>query len=64
VYEEVLPNNYIKPYSIPDVIEFTFINKDLVPYTMVDNKVYPCSYLDRRNNLSKDDLDLSFLNLL
>jgi hypothetical protein len=64
VYEEALPNNYIKLYSIPNVIEFTFINKDLVPYTKVDNKVYPCSYLDRKNDLSRNELDLSFINLL
>lgn len=64
-YEEVVPNtNYIKQYSIPEVIELSFLNKDLVPYVLEDKKSYPCNFLDRKNDLSKPELDLSFLNLI
>lgn len=64
IYEEIQLNNYIKTYSVPEVIELTFVNKDLVPYIAEDKKSYPCSFLDRCNNLSKPDLDLTFLKLI
>jgi hypothetical protein len=65
VYEEIQPNtNYIKQYSVPEVIELTFINKDLVTNQVYDNKLYPCSFLDRRNDSLKQDLDLGFLRLI
>jgi len=64
-YEEIVPNtNYIKQYSLPEVIELSFVNKDLVPYIKEDKKHYPCSFLDRGNDLSRPDSDLSFLNLI
>jgi hypothetical protein len=64
VYDEVQPNSYIKSYSVPEVIELTFVNKDLVPYVKVDTKSYPSEFLDRKNELSKPELDLSFLKLI
>lgn len=65
VYDEQVPNsNYIKQYSIPDVIELTYINKDLVKYEKMDNNLYPNDYLDRKNDLSKEECDLSFLKLI
>lgn len=56
--------SYIKEYSVPEVVELSFVNKDLVEYQMHDIKSYPSEFLDRRNNLSREDLDLSFLKLL
>lgn len=65
VYDEQVPNtNYIKQYSIPDVIEVTYVNKDLVRMTKYDNNTYPNVYLDRKNDLSKDECDLNFLKLI
>lgn len=64
-YSEKIPNsNYFRQWSIPQVIELSFINKELVPYIKRDTRIYPCSFLDRGNDLSKPDCDLSFLNLL
>lgn len=64
VYEELQPNNYIKTYLVPEVLELTFVNKDLVPYELVDKKSYPCTFLDRPNDLSKLEHDLTFLKFL
>lgn len=63
VYEEK-QEPYIRQYSIPEVIELTFVNKDLVEHPKYDTSNYPSDFLDRRNNLSKEELDLTFLKLI
>lgn len=64
-YSEIVEGtNFYKQYSIPEVIELSFVNKDLVKYEKLDTKTYPCSFLDRGNDLSKPDCDLRFLNSL
>jgi hypothetical protein len=63
VYEEI-DGEYKKQYSVPNVIELSFVNKDLVSDSILDKKNYPCDYLDRKNDLSKLELDLSFLKVI
>lgn len=63
VYEEK-QDPYIRQYSIPEVIELTYVNKDLVEHPKYDTTSYPSEFLDRRNNLSKEELDLTFLKLI
>lgn len=52
---------YIERYSIPNTLELSFINKELLTNPRVDTNSYPCSFLDRPNNILKPQNDLSFL---
>lgn len=63
VYDEI-QEPYIRQYSIPENLELTFINKDLVEYEKRDHGTYPSEYLDRPNKPSKGDLDLTFLKMI
>lgn len=64
-YDEPIPNSeYVRQYLLPEVIELTFVNKDLVREPIIDKRVYPNEYLDRKNDLGRLELDLSFLNLI
>ena len=38
------------------------LNKEIINSTQRDNKKYPCNFLDRRNNITREDSDLSFLD--
>jgi hypothetical protein len=60
-FSEELNKNYIEKFSIPDAVELSFVNKDIVNVAYRDNRKYPCEFLDRKNNPSKEDSDLSFL---
>lgn len=63
VYDEEIPNtNKVKQYYIPNVIELAYVNKDLVKFEKRDKSVYPNNFLDRKNDLSRDECDLGFLN--
>lgn len=65
VYEELQQNGtLVKEYSIPEVIELTFVNKDLVEAEVYDTRSYPCDFLDRKNELSKQELNLDFLRII
>jgi hypothetical protein len=57
-----LNKNYIEKFSIPSDIELSFVNKEIIISTQRDNKKYPCDFLDRSNNIGREDSDLSFLD--
>ncbi len=59
---EDLNKNYIEKFSIPSDIELSFVNKEIVSPAKRDNKKYPCNFLDRINNITREDSDLSFLD--
>lgn len=56
-----LNESYIEQFLIPGDLELTFINKELLKEAKQDSKKYPCSFLDRRNHVGKEECDLSFL---
>lgn len=65
VYDEPVPNSqYIKQYYLPNILEVTYVNKSLVKQVKSDILPYPCPYLDRKNDLSKPECDLSFLRFI
>lgn len=50
-------------YEIPNVLEITFIPKNIVKNVQLDNSIYPCE-LDSPNNEVKREISLEFLNTL
>lgn len=50
-----------KTYIMPHFLEITFINKNLVRECDVDRRAFPDPYLDKRNELSKEEYGLEFL---
>ena len=57
-----LNRTYAEKFSIPSEIDLSFVNKKIVKNASKDYKKYPCQFLDRKNNISNEDCDLSFLN--
>ena len=60
-FSEELNKNYTEKFSIPSDIELSFVNKKLVVEAYRDFSDYPSKWLDKPNNPSAEDLDLSFL---
>jgi hypothetical protein len=59
---EDLNKNYIEKFSIPSDLELSFVNKEIVSLAQRDNRKYPCKFLDRINNATREDSNLSFLD--
>ena len=51
-----------KEYQIPETLELSFINKNLVQIEEDDNQIYPIESLDVSNNPNRPDYSLYFLN--
>ena len=49
-------------YSLPVVMEFTFVNKRYANVAIPDNQKYPIAGLDMPNNADRPDTNLDFLN--
>jgi hypothetical protein len=58
---ENLNKNYIEKFSIPSDIELSFVNKEIVSSAWRDDRKYPCSFLDRVNNILYPESNLDFL---
>ena len=52
----------IDNYTVPNILEITFVPKELNPSAIIDTATYPTE-LDRPNIFFKPDYDLSFLSL-
>lgn len=53
--------NYNESITLPRVLEFTFVNKNLITQEEVDSQTYPISGIDYPNNPNLAECDLSFL---